>query len=82
MSTNTTSCLGLENTLKTEIIPSADSRAIADFTRGGYDNKYRKLRGIGEYNATGFGEKRKCLQNSTVARTSDKRKQKDKGEYP
>ena len=48
----------------------------------GYDNKYRKLRGIGEYNAKGLGEEWERLQNGTITRVSDKREPHDKGEYP
>ena len=29
--------------------PNADAESLANPTRGGWDNKYRKLRGIGEY---------------------------------
>lgn len=36
------------NTQK-EIIPSVDEESLKKMSKGGYDNKYRKLRGIGEY---------------------------------
>lgn len=35
--------------IQKEIIPSIDEESLKKMSRGGYDNKYRKLRGIGEY---------------------------------
>ena len=48
-----------------------DSQAMVQMTRGGGDNKYRKLRGIGEYD----------MQDSFNSRNVDKG-QSEKGEYP
>lgn len=35
--------------IQKEIIPSADNESLKKMSRGGYDNQYRKLRGIGEF---------------------------------
>lgn len=72
------------NTQK-EIIPSVDEESLKKLSRGGYDNKYRKLRGIGEYtqrtNADTAGwVKSEARDNAGVA---DKRQRtSDSGEYP
>ena len=68
-----------------EVFPSVDNHAIADFTRGGNDNKYRKLRGIGEYSKRQNEELQGWKQSkiSNNIRYADKRqRQSDKGEYP
>lgn len=72
------------NTRK-EIIPSVDEESFKKMSRGGYDNKYRRLRGIGEYtqrtNADTAGwVKSEARENAGVA---DKRQRtSDSGEYP
>mgnify|MGYP003571248525 CR=1 FL=1 len=51
----------------------------------GYDNKYRKLRGIGEYSQSAYGQQRRWEQSkiSDHAGNADKGQgTSDKGEYP
>lgn len=62
-----------------------DNRAVTNPSRGGYDNKYRKLRGIGEYSKR-TNEKQVRWQQSETSdnvRYVDKGQGRtDKGEYP
>lgn len=54
-------------------------------TRGGYDNKYRKLRGIGEFakreNDQPRGRKQSEIGNY-VGNANKRQEQSHKGEYP
>ena len=61
----------------------ADSVSMQNPSRGGYDNKYRKLRGIGEYSKQKNGEQdgRRKSETCDNARDANKRSD-DKGEYP
>ena len=52
-------------------------RELASKTGREYTVKYAI-----EYNASGFREERKCLQNGTIVRIFDKEEPRDKGEYP
>lgn len=59
-----------------------DMQAIRELT-GGYDNKYRKLRGIGEYTSRQghLSAKQQGVRN--VRQTSEKlRRNEEKGDYP
>lgn len=47
-------------------VNSLDAESMRRITPGGYDNKYRKLRGLGEYS---------CQSKDSV-------RSNDKGEYP
>lgn len=65
--------------------PSIDEIALKQGSRGGYDNKYRKLRGIGEYSKRTDGIQTGWKQSETCnhAGNADKGQgTSDKGEYP
>lgn len=60
-----------------------DMQAIKELTRGGYDNKYRKLRGIGEYTSR-QGHLSTKQQGARNARQTSKelRRNEEKEDYP
>ena len=61
----------------------ADNLALTEFSRGGYDNKWRKVRGIGEYSQRQNGKPQGREQSTFGSNVGDLRKgQDDKGEYP
>lgn len=61
----------------------ADKASICQASRGGEDNRYRKLRGIGEYSKREKGTKKRRTESeiSTTVGVAD-RGRDDKGEYP
>ena len=64
---------------------SADNKALNDGTRGGFDNKWRKLRGIGEYAKRQDGKSQRGEQFKTCTTNGNVLKEcgtSDKGEYP
>ena len=84
MATSTINSQDKENIVR-KAIPSTDIQALAEKSRGGYDNKYRKLRGIGEYSKPKNVEQRRWQQSeiSNNVRNVDKGQgTTDKGEYP
>ena len=68
------------------IASCADAESMRNRTRGGYDRKYRKLRGLGEFSrcdkasATRQGDRQ--LQGSEASGNSSDDRQSDSGEYP
>ena len=65
--------------------PSIDEMAIKQGSRGGYDNKYRKLRGIGEYSKrTNDKSQGRCKPtiSKSIGMENEKSDRTDKGEYP
>ena len=62
--------------------PNADKASLINPSRGGYDNKYRKLRGIGEFSKRkqGFKEGTELSFGTNVGNADNG--QSDKGEYP
>ena len=69
----------------TEYLELADNQSKIKSTRGGYDNKYRKLRGIGEYSKRQNKEPQGRQQPEISANdgVADERQGKsDSGEYP
>ena len=77
-----------ENTRKTPYQSSttnyADSASMQHPTGGGYDNKYRKLRGLGEYSRKGYREHEKRWESFPSCATSRNggEREPDRGEYP
>lgn len=66
-------------------IECADKASMQSPTRGGQDNKYRKLRGIGEYskreNGKPQGRKQSAI-SEPIRMENEKSNSTDKGEYP
>ena len=65
--------------------PSIDEIAMKQGSRGGYDNKYRKLKGIGEYSKRTNDRKKGRGESATcdhVGNADKKQGKSDKGEYP
>lgn len=63
----------------------SDSLSIAKGSRGGADNKYRKLRGIGEFSKRQNQRKKGRLQSevgSDVGAIHERQEESDKGDYP
>ena len=71
-------------TSTTRLLVKANTQSLSRMSGGGYDNKYRKLRGIGEYNATRQGKpKRGSETNSFDAWNVDNsERSENKGDYP
>lgn len=71
--------------IQKKTIPSVDEESLKKLSRGGYDNKYRKLRGIGEYSQRANETKTRWQQSKigNNVRVADKRQRRaNKGEYP
>ena len=67
---------------KNPILDSADQEALKNMTGGGYDRKYRKVRGIGEFAKPRLqNQKRASVSDSKTSRDADKGQQ-DKGKCP
>ena len=63
--------------------PSIDEIAIKQGSRGGYDNKYRKLRGIGEYAKRPLNQQKRREQSTSGNNVGLVHEQKDdSGKYP
>ena len=68
-----------------ETIPRVDEAAKAHSTRGGWDNKYRKVRGIGEYAKRENVKKTRWEQSAfgnNVGNVDERQEESNKGEYP
>lgn len=62
-----------------------DTRAKMSPSRGGHDNKYRKLRGIGEYSKRTYEEQDGWKQSTFsdyIGNAHERQERTDKGEYP
>ena len=72
-------------TKQTEYLELADREASRNPSRGGYDNKYRKLRGLGAYSQqTNVGEIRRGESeiSDNVGNVDEQQGTADRGEYP
>ena len=68
-----------------ELLELADREASRNLSRGGYDNKYRKLRGIGAYSQrTNVEEVRRGEPEigNNVGNVDEQQGTADSGEYP
>lgn len=77
-----TTCI---STRRTEFLELSDEKSINRFSRGGYDSKYRKLRGIGEYSKRANTDTAGRVKSETCENAGDADKGQetsDKGEYP
>ena len=72
-------------TKQTEFLELADGLSKKKFTRGGQDNKYRKLRGIGEYSKQANERKVRRSEpkiSNNVRLANEGQDRADSGEYP
>ena len=60
----------------------ADRASIARNSSGGYDRKYRRIRGIGNFDASRFQERQGSSVSDSKANGVADKEQSDKGEYP
>ena len=73
------------STKRTEYLERTDKASIARNTRGGYDNKWRKARGIGEYSKRQNDQQGRRSESATcdhVRDANERQGSSDKGEYP
>ena len=72
------------NTKRTRFLERADRESMRNPSGGGYDNKYRKLRGIGEYDEArqGTADRRGTQIGFAFGDAHDRERHTDGGEYP